>query len=250
MADVALILGPILFKDFEVPAGIAFGGAQATAVHNLLGGRRVIDTMGRNDATLQFSGVFSGSDATLRVRALNELRAAGLMLPLTWDVFFYTVILSDFTATYESSTWIPYKIVCTVVRDEASALIQDAISLAADVVADAASAGASAGLAGIDLSGSQTALGVAGATTRGSAAFSAAQGAVASDQASLTAGIASAQTGMDQAALAVPIGGSAAAMTSVSQINAAVNAAQSVSLLTTAQAYLGRVATNLSNGAT
>ena len=250
MANVALILGPIVFKHFEVLAGVIFGGSQRLAVHNLLGGNRTIDTMGRDDATLQFSGIFSGGDATLRVRALNELRAAGFMLPLTWDVFFYTVIISDFVATYENTGWITYKIVCTVVRDEASALIQPVLSLAANVLADAVTAGAQATLAGLDLSGSQSALAAAGATTRGTAAYTAAQDAVSADQANISSSLSGAQSMLGQMTSVIPTGDAGIADTGVVQLNAAVSAAQNASMLTVAQNYLNRIATNLSNAST
>lgn len=118
-----LLLGPVAFQDFEIPSGINFGGKQRLALHRLPGGSRVIDALGRDDAQIGFSGVFAGSDATLRARSLDELRVAGIALPLTWDIFFYTVLIADFYADYRNGWWIPYHIICTVVRDEASALI-------------------------------------------------------------------------------------------------------------------------------
>ena len=70
MSDIALLLGPVAFQDFELPANIGFGGEQRLAVHCLPGGARVIDVLGRDDAEITFSGIFSGSDATLRARTL------------------------------------------------------------------------------------------------------------------------------------------------------------------------------------
>ncbi|MGH7211420.1 MAG: hypothetical protein ACREF1_08165, partial [Acetobacteraceae bacterium] len=96
MADIALLLGPVAFQGFEVPACINIGGAQRVAVHRLIGGARVIDSLGRDDSELRFEGVFSGRDATLRARTLDQLRAAGAPLPVTWDVFYYTAILTRF----------------------------------------------------------------------------------------------------------------------------------------------------------
>ena len=63
MADVTLLLGPVAFQDFEVPCGVNFGGRQRLALHRLPGGSRVIDALGRDDAQISFSGIFSGSDA-------------------------------------------------------------------------------------------------------------------------------------------------------------------------------------------
>jgi hypothetical protein len=130
MSDVALLLGPIVFQDFEIPSGVNFGGRQHLALHRLPGGSRVIDALGRDDAQISFAGIFTGSDATLRARALDELRVAGIALPLTWDVLFFTVLISDFHAAYCNGWWIPYRIVCTILQDEASALLQPVVSLA------------------------------------------------------------------------------------------------------------------------
>ena len=155
MSDIVLLLGPIGFKDFEIPANIGFGGEQRLAVHKLLGGARVIDALGRDDTEITFNGIFSGSDATLRARGLDVLRAQGLPLPLTWDVFFYMVVIRSFEADYRSGWWIPYRIACTVVRDEAGALIDAGISLATSAVSDVASAVGQALTGGLDLSSTQ-----------------------------------------------------------------------------------------------
>lgn len=250
MANVSLVLGPVVFKDFEIPPDIAFGGSQRVAVHELLGGTRILDTMGRADATIRFSGVFCGSDATLRARMLNELRAAGVMLPLTWDVFLYTVVISEFQAIYQNTGWIAYKIACTVVRDEASAFIQPAISLAASTMADAITAGSQAILAGVDVTGSQAALAASGATTRGTSAYLAAQTAVSTDQASIATGLGIAQSTLGGAASITPPVDTDAASASIAQLNGATAAAQTTSILTVAKAYLGRVAANLNNAST
>ena len=41
-----LLLGPIAFADFATPDCAPFGGRQQMAVHKLIGGQRVIDTLG------------------------------------------------------------------------------------------------------------------------------------------------------------------------------------------------------------
>ena len=72
MPKTSVILGPVLLRDFEVPERISFGGRQAIVVHRLPGGARVIDAMGRDDAEIAFSGIFSGPDATRRARTLDR----------------------------------------------------------------------------------------------------------------------------------------------------------------------------------
>src|SRR5438105_1927567 len=118
MADIALVLGPVILQDFEVSSGVAFGGKQRLAVHNLPGGGRVNDALGRDDAEISISGIFAGSDATVRARLLDQLRVDGQVLDLTWDVYFYSVVIRSFQANYRSAWWIPYHLCCTVVRDE------------------------------------------------------------------------------------------------------------------------------------
>ena len=152
MANTTLLLGPVVFQDFEVPCGINFGGKQRLAVHRLPGGVRVIDALGRDDADICFAGIFCGDDATLRARLMDEMRASGALLPLTWDVFFYTVVISQFQADYATTNWIPYRITCTVLRDEASALIEAALSLGATVLSDIGTAVGQAASGGVDLS--------------------------------------------------------------------------------------------------
>src|SRR5581483_2518914 len=152
-----LLLGPVLFQDFELPERIAWGGAQRLAVHKLPGGARVIDAMGRDDREISWSGVFSGADAGLRARAIDLLRAEGAVWPLVWDAFFYSVVVARFEADYAGANWIPYRIACTVLRDEAEAVVEAVLSLAATALGDLASAAALGG--GIDLSGPLLALG-------------------------------------------------------------------------------------------
>ena len=65
------MLGPVVFRDFEVPERINLGGRQRLAVHMLPGGGRVVDAMGPDDAPIRWSGTFSGVDAAERVRMLE-----------------------------------------------------------------------------------------------------------------------------------------------------------------------------------
>lgn len=140
MALQHLLLGPILFQDFELPASIGWGGSHSLAIHRLPGGARVIDAMGRDDADISWSGIFTGPDATFRARALDLMRAEGLLWPLTWESFFYSVVLARFEADYRRPNWIPYRLTCTVLRDEAAAVAEYAISLAATTAQDLAQA--------------------------------------------------------------------------------------------------------------
>ena len=169
MAEGALLLGPILFKGFALPERVRWGGTHKLAVHRLPGGARVIDAMGRDDADIVWSGVFSGSDAALRARAMDLMRAGGGSWPLTWDWFFYTVVIARFDADYSRPNWIPYRITCTVVRDETAVAVETTVSLAASVMSDLAAAqGLNCGVALDTVIGS---LGTTRATQPGSGTY-------------------------------------------------------------------------------
>jgi hypothetical protein len=233
MFGISLLLGPIAFQDFEIPASISFGGAQRLTVHRLPGGGRVIDALGRDDADITWSGTLSGAAAAARAHELDELRVAGLPLPLTWDDFFYTAIIARFDAEYRSPYWIPYRITCTVLRDEASALLGAATSL---LVAGTQDLAAAAGF-GTDMGAAQTALAAPGATTLGTASYGAAVGAVGGAGSQIAASISTAQAGLTVPATAA-------------DFPATVAAAGQVAQLTVAQGYVARAATNLANADT
>jgi hypothetical protein len=246
MPNTTLLLGPVIFQDFEVPCGINFGGKQRLAVHRLPGGARVIDSLGRDDADITFSGIFCGENATLRARLLDEMRASGALLPLTWDVFFYTVVIAQFQANYSTSNWIPYRIICTVLRDEASALIQAAVSLGASVLSDVGTAISQALSGGVDISSLQSTISDPSATTRDTAAYNAAQSGIAAVQSDLASAVHTAATTLPTDAIT----SSGTADSGVANLTTAVGASQQLSQLTIAQSYVGRAATNLANAST
>ena len=112
-----LVLGDFQFGALEIPAEIHFGGSQRLAVHELVGGARVIDAMGRSDRALEWSGLLLGNGAIGRARFLDTLRVSGLSLPLAWSEFKYQVLVRDFDAAYQKGYQIPYRISCEVLAD-------------------------------------------------------------------------------------------------------------------------------------
>jgi len=127
--STALLLGPIAFRQFEIPSRINFGGRQRVAVHLLANGGRVVDTLGPDEADIKFSGIFTGTDAALRALELDDLRVSGVMLPLTWSIFAYRVVIKAFSADFRNDNWIPYFIRCTVCDSLQSVSTSSAISL-------------------------------------------------------------------------------------------------------------------------
>ncbi|HTW27873.1 MAG TPA: hypothetical protein VME92_12155 [Acetobacteraceae bacterium] len=223
-----LLLGPVTFVGFEVPERLTFGGRQRLAIHRLPGGARVIDAMGPDDAELAWAGVFSGPDAADRARTLDALRIAGAMLPLTWDAFLYSVIISCFQADYASPWWIPYRISCTVVLDPAQLAISAAATLADDISADLVTASA-----GVDVSAAQAAMAPSDAATAGTA-----------DQAAALSSLQSTQTGLENSLNAA--GGGLAS----GDLNGLVGTTGQLAQLSTARGYIGRAVTNLGNAST
>lgn len=112
--SVNLILGLVEFRNFEIPQKINFGGEQALAVHQLVGGQRVIDSMGRVDDDITWSGLFFGEDALSRAQLLDAFRVQGLELPLIYSQFNYLVIIKSFRCTFERTYQLHYSITVTV----------------------------------------------------------------------------------------------------------------------------------------
>jgi hypothetical protein len=117
MSGTTLTLGPIVFRDFEIPSAITFGGRQRMAVRYLTTGQRVIDTLGPDDATISFAGVLSGPNASARARDIDALRTQGRPLGLSWNTFLYSVIIRSFEADFKNQWWINYRIHCMVLAN-------------------------------------------------------------------------------------------------------------------------------------
>ncbi len=135
MSDATLSLGPIVFRDFEIPASITFGGRQRLAVHYLSTGRRVTDILGPDDAAISFAGVLSGPLAAGRAREIDTLRTLGQPLALAWNTFKYPVLIAAFQAEYRNQWWIPYKISCSVIENPVLVDFSAALSMTDEALA-------------------------------------------------------------------------------------------------------------------
>ena len=110
-----LLLGPIAFTDYSPPECMPFGGRQQMAVHKLIGGQRVIDTLSPDDEDIQWSGRFFGAGALSTCLVLDSLRAAGQVLPLSYAGMGYPVVIQDFRADIRRlPLWVEYEIRCVV----------------------------------------------------------------------------------------------------------------------------------------
>lgn len=136
---MALLLGQVLFQDFEIPSQITgLGGKQMLAKHVLIGGARVTDAMGPDDGDPSWSGRFRGSNARERARLLDAMRVSGKTLVLSFDVFLYLVVIEEFDFDFQQAYEIPYRIKLYITR----AITTDVLPSLVDLVAgDLASLG-------------------------------------------------------------------------------------------------------------
>lgn len=117
MSDFQLQLGDFLFEAYEIPESISFGGSHKLVIHQFVGGARVVQAMGRDDADLSWSGMFLGESALDRATYIDSLRIAGQGLPLLWSGFNYLVVIKDFKCTFERFYKLPYSITFEIVKD-------------------------------------------------------------------------------------------------------------------------------------
>jgi len=234
MSKASVILGLVLFQDFEIPGQINFGGRQALAIHRLPGGGRVIDAMGRDDAEITFSGIFSGPDATRRARMLDGMRAAGQTQPLSWDVFSYAVVIRNFQADYRAGNWIPFFLACSVLRDEAASVVEVPLPLAELILNDIGVAAA----IGVDLGQAIRALAEPDATTRGTPAHARASLMLSQAEADIAASILVADHALPTAEI-----------TDTGTLLAAEAALGRLADLAVARAHVGRARINLADAA-
>jgi len=110
-------LGDFIFAGYEVPESIRWGGSQSLSVHKLVGGERIIDAMGADDADIGWSGIFLSSDASDRADELDQMRIAGVPVSLLFSGRSYDVVIRSFRADQRKQNHVPYQIVCTVLRD-------------------------------------------------------------------------------------------------------------------------------------
>lgn len=117
MPDTVLRLGDFQFRATEIPERISFGGAQQLVVHKLIGGVRVIDAMGRDDAPVTWSGLFQGPDSVTRAQFLDTLRVQGGVQFLSYYTLGADVVVKSFSADFERFYQVPYTITVEIVRD-------------------------------------------------------------------------------------------------------------------------------------
>ncbi len=103
-------LGSFVFERTEIPGHLPFAGQQMVAVHNLIGGGRVVDALGPIDRDLEWRGLFLGANAMRRAKKLNAARLAGKPLYLLMGNVSWKVVIADFEPDYAYVNNVPYRI--------------------------------------------------------------------------------------------------------------------------------------------
>lgn len=111
-----LILGDFEFLDFEVPERIQILGKQKTVIHQMIGGKRVIDVLGTEYDPIRWSGIITGSESSSRVQALEWIRDTGNVVTLTLDDISFDVVVTEFAPAYEFKYRRPYHIEVAVLK--------------------------------------------------------------------------------------------------------------------------------------
>lgn len=115
--DFDVILGGFVFFGFEIPSHISFGGEQLYAENIMIGGDRIIDSLGWKPGEIEWHGRFVGPAAEDRALELRAMAEDGSAVPLSWAGLFYMVLISRFHPVMEKPFEIPYEICLTVVND-------------------------------------------------------------------------------------------------------------------------------------
>jgi len=115
--DAALILGDVIFGHMEVPDSLNFGGSQMLSMHQLVGGARVINALGRSDEDISWNGFFFGEAAFERARALDFIRTHGVKIELVFGELIYFGIIKSFHADLQRVYQIPYSIIFTIIEN-------------------------------------------------------------------------------------------------------------------------------------
>lgn len=113
-----LTLGGIVFRDFEIPDKIPFGGKQMLAIHKQIGGKRKINAMGADPDDIKWSGRFQGGDVVSRAAQIEALRDAGDAIILVCGSITKTVVIKEFSYDFERPYQAPYQITCVVASDD------------------------------------------------------------------------------------------------------------------------------------
>lgn len=253
MADTKLVLGDFEFQEFEIPAVISLGGDQVLVTHKLPGGARFVQSMGRDDAPISWTGSIYSADALDRMRQLDLMRAQGQTQSLTLFGLNYQVVVKSFVPRIERSYRVQYSIELVVISDntQAQQLAPEA-SIDASIRSDASAASALGGQIGdSSLTSSLAQLnsavaGVANFQQASQSLLNVVRNPAASASLRVTQLVNGANTLLGSSASLAGVVAGVPASTSASAFMAQAGAAGQMPALYSLQATLGRISGNLS----
>jgi hypothetical protein len=141
MSGPLLTLGNFAFLGLESPAQILLKSKQRLVVHRLGSGSTSIDSLGKDVTVISFSGIFTGTDAAIRIQMIENIRSQNQPVSLSWASRAATVLIREFDLQYITNQWVPYKLSCLTVATELQtiAFIEDILLSPPRQVADIAS---------------------------------------------------------------------------------------------------------------
>jgi hypothetical protein len=234
-------IGSISLQGFEIPQSVRFGGRHRLAVHNLSGGRRVLERLGPDDGEIAFQGIFSGRNAEARVRAFDDLRLSGEIVWLTWETFKRRVVVKSFVAEYHSPWWIPYKVSCVVAYQ--SGVASGNSTVTALISSDLGNALAAIAGSAVALTLVQSALSSTNAMTTGTTNNGQAVAAVGT-----TLDVINGQIGQQSAVVTAPLEPNVGSASLCQTLTSMVSSAGLLAAAVNARSYVGRIGRTL-NGA-
>lgn len=115
-----VILGPVTFTGMEVPEKLTIGGTQALKIYKYPGGLRTIESMGRDDSAITWSGMMVGGAAEARILLLDKIRVSGQVVNFSFGTSCYLVVVSSFKGTYLRANYCTYEITVEILSDKAA----------------------------------------------------------------------------------------------------------------------------------
>lgn len=118
-----VIIGDLVLQGHEVPGRISIGGSQAVTVHKLLGGGRIVDTLGADPGIIAWHGLFVGPEAAARARVLDVMREQGFPRVLSFGDYTFTIVIIQFVYDYKDrGALISYRLRAEIVPDAGESL--------------------------------------------------------------------------------------------------------------------------------
>jgi len=118
MAGAAFLrLGSVQFTEYESPSELALSSAQSLAIHDLIGGRRIIQPLGVVWHPISWDGLLRDKNAEARSETLQRMLADSKIQRLSYSSHAFDVVVKEYEAKIRHLYKIEYKISVEVVKD-------------------------------------------------------------------------------------------------------------------------------------